>query len=1741
MANHLKYLDFAGLSKFNETVNQRLYKRLKYMGELELNADTRVDWSDIAPCTIGHMYVLTGTQGDKVVINDIEYSVGDTIYAINDVNGTDVPATTVQVNKISAGGKVFEYVEELPTDKIDDQKIYGVLSTKEDYELQANERYIKIPNAFVSFTLLDKNGNFRSSFNGGAEGEYNIANLSPATQSDGSIDWFITSPGQGSYVVLRTSATPSDMIAQIGTDNKITTLNKTTDVLFDKIRYFAYNKEYEVWTPLQSGDIYEFVDVLPTTDIDDQKIYVKRIQKPKKIDDLGINERFVIATDFEVLDPEGTIIRKKTPTGDYQVFKLSELTLVRYGAADINAVCSDGHGGSWLIFTTSDTPDPNSHTIVLKYNQTGYYDFHALYIKDYDAEYDGRLPAEYWAYDSDLNKWTMLNDCKPNIEYVTEFPSQPKQNVIYGIRSTPDPLGDNEFYAMLNHDVFTSFEILDSKGKLYKMKTKANEEGTAWFYQTDMRTRDDGSVGPRFFVRNIPDPWPLLKTDADHAEYIVTTISPRAGWEYVDHIRKINVEQSGKTADEVMYWLYDYHGETWTCLNAKAEDAIIYVDELPTEDILGNVIYGVRKQTDNITGGGADADIGEGVTRSYAYPQTSTTDGPDVFIDFPNDGQIYVERTLYGDSYTVNISDVQLIAGNGAIGFYTGNVDHPFIQFLQVTSSNDKDPFIIEYGPADELTGRAPLYKIMYADQYVHNTKTEYWTYDRKEATWHRFITDIIEPIDELPQMGVDTQKIYTITQSDGLIERDKADDEVYLYPHPAETIRVKSDYKVITLENDTEEHWLSDLKRDFVSIPVVAGMVYCWYLQNDDGSKRYIFYESPIAIGQAPEYVAKVSSDATYLEYVKPLKEQTFTNRYYIYDKATDKWTMLNGENNIQVVETLPTYGKKDVIYAIESRDKKYRLRPTFTTPEDDRKWTGLINRWGTYITFDSIREDYTVGAVLEDVIYDFDFAEGDYRMDIDADGKPIVYYVGPDGDPDDRYHYYWMDGEWKPLRALPHLKGARDGYVLTYNEEQREAIWSEPADTDIIKYVETLPVADIDTQKIYAIREKTGNKISKDTLNSNQEYFYGYVREGILDVEIQNEEGTRFKLIHNGYTRNASQLRRNNYLNSGTASQTTTRIDNANEDGTINDGTYWYFFEREYNADLTNAPFYATFGDDGSLISVKPRLQDEYKIHYWVYDDEKEVWTDLTKGSSGILRVETLPAYADETCLYQTEEDVYRFLNRMRLTDSAMADGYLATFNGLKIPTSADPLSWGEVAKRYDTYSGLMEVDDASGDIYMYEYDGDIGFNYGEEPDLPLKEMLWASIQGTWYLIWDNIRGSGSGVDSYSGLSNKPMLNSVILEGNKNTEDVRVTWYGTQDQYDNLTDYDPTTIYIISDGDGTEDTNVDYTTLNNRPHINGVEVIGDKNSEELRISWIGTQADYDALSEHYENTFYIITDGTSVVDDANYNNLSNKPSISGMVLTGNKSLSELDLYSRAEVDNMLASLRSIKVVGAKPTNPVANTLYYVGTGNPYHIYLYDSSRTEIDLGDSTVNFGDYQLKIDANLATNSKNIVGAINELNADIGSMNLTTTALDLTGAINELDADIGNLATLTTDNKSTVVKAINELDKDIGNLTALKTASKTSTVDAINEVREQSPSWHNVVYGDELCQKWGIKAKSDGTLLTAKEIYDLIPSNTSFSLITVLLMSLWVLVSYILKKILLNAVGLNFMPKMQPIIG
>ena len=176
----------------------------------------------------------------------------------------------------------------------------------------------------------------------------------------------------------------------------------------------------------------------------------------------------------------------------------------------------------------------------------------------------------------------------------------------------------------------------------------------------------------------------------------------------------------------------------------------------------------------------------------------------------------------------------------------------------------------------------------------------------------------------------------------------------------------------------------------------------------------------------------------------------------------------------------------------------------------------------------------------------------------------------------------------------------------------------------------------------------------------------------------------------------------------------------------------------------------------------------------------------------------------------------------------------------------------------------------------------------------------------------------------------------------------------------------------------------------------------------------------------------------------------IDNKPEINGVVLSGNKSLSDFgiqpvlhsgvatnlnnnkvdvqylagvlgvdtsnrlyaDTYTTAQIDNMLASLRTIRYEATKPAVPVRNTLYYVGTSSPYHMWLYDSYGTEIDLGTSDVR----TYSAGPGIAINSSNVISADLDTIINVGSTSVKAPTSAAVAAYAE-----------TKDNKVTSISA------------------------------------------------------------------------------------------------------------------
>ena len=148
---------------------------------------------------------------------------------------------------------------------------------------------------------------------------------------------------------------------------------------------------------------------------------------------------------------------------------------------------------------------------------------------------------------------------------------------------------------------------------------------------------------------------------------------------------------------------------------------------------------------------------------------------------------------------------------------------------------------------------------------------------------------------------------------------------------------------------------------------------------------------------------------------------------------------------------------------------------------------------------------------------------------------------------------------------------------------------------------------------------------------------------------------------------------------------------------------------------------------------------------------------------------------------------------------------------------------------------------------------------------------------------------------------------------------------------------------------------------------------------------------------------------------------------------------------------------------IGVRPhTNLTTNTKTLTAAINELHTSG-GASLTNL-IADSAGKLGGFNDSAERNTTGNALNSLSTdLRILDSDVGSSRakttLTTTAKTILGAINELDAELGDSAFSTSKfsgGSGTLVQAINFLDSDLGNKDSLNTTSKLSLVGAINEL-------------------------------------------------------------------------------------
>lgn len=116
-------------------------------------------------------------------------------------------------------------------------------------------------------------------------------------------------------------------------------------------------------------------------------------------------------------------------------------------------------------------------------------------------------------------------------------------------------------------------------------------------------------------------------------------------------------------------------------------------------------------------------------------------------------------------------------------------------------------------------------------------------------------------------------------------------------------------------------------------------------------------------------------------------------------------------------------------------------------------------------------------------------------------------------------------------------------------------------------------------------------------------------------------------------------------------------------------------------------------------------------------------------------------------------------------------------------------------------------------------------------------------------------------------------------------------------------------------------------------------------------------------------------------------------------------------------------------------------------------------------------INEHDTEIGNISDLTTNNKSdIVKAINEHDAEIGDINNIENQInagDIVSSINKINNLMGELSSLTTLSKGAIINAINELDKEIGEIADLTTDNKIDIIQAINSLKNNVMSINGVI--------------------------------------------------------------------------
>lgn len=352
---------------------------------------------------------------------------------------------------------------------------------------------------------------------------------------------------------------------------------------------------------------------------------------------------------------------------------------------------------------------------------------------------------------------------------------------------------------------------------------------------------------------------------------------------------------------------------------------------------------------------------------------------------------------------------------------------------------------------------------------------------------------------------------------------------------------------------------------------------------------------------------------------------------------------------------------------------------------------------------------------------------------------------------------------------------------------------------------------------------------------------------------------------------------------------------------------------------------------------------------------------------------------------------------------------------------------------------------------------------------------EEITMTIQSTNEPIDFDVVG-GFGTSNYERLSNKPHINSVELIGNKTSEDL-----GLQPAGDYLTEEtDP----IFSASPSSNITNEDITNWNNKSDFSGsYEDLTDKPDIPSKTSDLTNDSGYIDKSVDNLDNYTKTSDLSAVATSGNYNDLSNKPTIPDVSSFITKDVNNLTYYT---LKTSTGSLIDLEV----------NSSTYVVT-----LYLKDIdgnviSTDSIDLPlESVVVSGSFD-------STNKKIVLTLQNGNTVDIPVGDLVAGLQTEITSTNKIASDLiddsnsGNKFT----NASEKQAWNNKYDKPIAGIPASDLASGVIP-DLTNYVTKTDYATSSVGGVIKSSSSYGTNTRSDGTLASIEKTYEQYTSASS----------------------------------------